>query len=546
MEAKGMTNRSLIAQIRWTSSLAKSQRLQLLLFFCMELCTIILSLLFVYWSKKAVDLVMDKGSLHWKFTLTLAIGSVICGLGVRLCSDWLNEKTRIKMLIELQDRVIKSQMMVVWKYVKKWTTGDIQVRIHTDCNEVIQMIGYSALSCILTVIRLFASFGFLWLMDPMLAWIILSVSPLFLFSKLYFRRLRTLNTQQKQAESTLGHVIQENIRFRTSIRALGLHAVRWNKVQESQQMIYRLKLRLLNFSAVSQALLKIAINAGFLITFVWGVYRLRTGEISFGTMTAFLQLVGRIQSPIISLMSFVPLFIRFRAAADRVQELLEVEVEEETIPEYIPEPKCVAVKNIAFKYENQLIINDLSLQVNVGSPVAVIGTSGKGKTTLIRLLLALLKPDKGDIRIQTVDEEYLLSSRHRINIAYVPQGDKLFSTTIRENLTASREEITAVQIRKALYLACAEFVYDLPDGLDTVIGESGYGLSEGQAQRIAIARAMISDCSIWLFDEITSALDSGTAQELFNRLTGAGKDKIIVFVTHDLLLAQQCSKQIYI
>lgn len=541
-----MVNGGVIGHMRWAWSFAKPQRLQLLLFFCLEICVIILSLVFVYWSKRAVDLVMDKNTTTWKLALILVISSVLLGLSAKIYSEWLNEKIRMKMLIRLQNKVIKSQMTIIWKYIKRWNTGDIQVRIHTDCNEIIQMIAYSSLAFILTLIRLFASFGFLWLMDPMLAILILAISPLFLFSKLYFKRLRDLNSQQKKAESDLGHVVQENIRFRTSIQALGLYDFRWNKVQQSQQMIHRLKLRLLNFSAFSQAILKIAVNAGFLITFVWGVYRLRTGEISFGTMTAFLQLVGRIQSPIISLMSFVPLFIRFRIASDRVRELLDSEVEEEAIPEYLSDVKSIQVENLKFKYDDQLIISDLFLRVNVGDAVAVIGTSGKGKTTLIRLLLALIKPDEGEIRIHTTQDNYLLTNRHRANIAYVPQGDKLFSTTIRENLTGGHDEVTAVQIHRALYLSCAEFVYDLPDGLDTIIGESGYGLSEGQAQRIAIARAMMAEHSIWLFDEITSALDTSTAQELFNRLTEAGKDKIIVFVTHDLVLARQCNQQIYI
>ncbi|MGJ1387091.1 ABC transporter ATP-binding protein [Sphingobacterium spiritivorum] len=546
MENQIMVNNGVISQMRWALSFAKPQRLQLLLFFCLEVCVIILSLVFVYWSKRAVDLVMDKNTTTWQMALVLVAGSVLLGLSTKIYSEWLNEKIRVKMLIRLQNKVIKSQMTVVWKYIKRWSTGDIQVRIHTDCNEIVQMIGYSSLVFILTLIRLFASFGFLWLMDPMLAILILAISPLFLFSKLYFKRLRSLNSQQKHAESTLGHVVQENIRFRTSIQALGLYTFRSNKVEQSQQTIYRLKLRLLNFSAFSQAILKIAVNAGFLITFVWGVYRLRTGEISFGTMTAFLQLVGRIQSPIISLMGFVPLFIRFRTASDRIQELLDAEVEEASTPEYIPHVKSIQVENLKFKYDDQLIISDLFLKIDVGDPVAVIGTSGKGKTTLIRLLLALIKPDEGEIRIYTAQDNYLLTNRHRVNVAYVPQGDKLFSTTIRENLTGGHDDVTAAQIHSALYLSCAEFVYDLPDGLDTIIGESGYGLSEGQAQRIAIARAMIAEHSIWLFDEITSALDASTAQELFKRLTEAGKDKIIVFVTHDLVLARQCHQQIYI
>lgn len=281
------------------------------------------------------------------------------------------------------------------------------------------------------------------------------------------------------------------------------------------------------------------------MTFGWGVYRLHANEISFGTMTAFLQLVGRIQAPILLMMGFVPLFIRFRTAVDRVQELEQVEVEQEIEQEYITEPQNIEINQLNFRYDDKLVIKDLSAKFITGQPVAIIGSSGKGKTTLIRLLLALIKPDKGEIYINTSTEHLVLSNKYRINIAYVPQ-DKLFSGSIKENLQLGEQEVSDSKLREVLYLACAEFVYDLPDGLDTIVGESGYGLSEGQAQRIAVARALMRECNIWLFDEVTSALDPDTGEKLIQRLLEAGKNKILVFVTHDMKLAGKCEQTIYI
>lgn len=450
------------------------------------------------------------------------------------------------MMISLQNTLIKSQMLSTWKVGKHWHTGDVQVRINSDCQEIVQMVGFSSVSFILTTIRLLASFGFLWLMDPMLAILIVAISPLFLFSKIYFKKLRILNRDLKTAESKFGNVVQENLRFRMSIRALGVQFARWQKVEKSQGDIYNLKVRLLNFSTVSQGIMKLTINAGFLLTFGWGVYRLHASEISFGTMTAFLQLVGRIQAPILLMMGFVPLFIRFRTAVDRVQELQLVEVEEEVEQEYIAAPQNIEISQLSFRYDDKLVIKDLSAKFIAGRPAAVIGSSGKGKTTLIRLLLALIKPDKGEIFINTSAEHLSLSNKHRINIAYVPQGDKLFSGSIKENLQLGEQEVSDNKLREVLYLACAEFVYDLPDGLDTIVGESGYGLSEGQAQRIAVARALMRDCNIWLFDEVTSALDPDTGEKLIERLLEAGKNKILVFVTHDMRLAGKCQQTIYI
>lgn len=516
------------------------------MYFILELAAIAFSLLFVFWSKKAVDFAVGGSTSDLQKALILSVCSVIIALLMRSYSGWLNEKTRMKMMISLQNTLIKSQMLSTWKVGKHWHTGDVQVRINSDCQEIVQMVGFSSVSFILTTIRLLASFGFLWLMDPMLAILIVAISPLFLFSKIYFKKLRTLNRDLKTAESKFGNVVQENLRFRMSIRALGVQFARWQKVEKSQGDIYNLKVRLLNFSTVSQGIMKLTINAGFLLTFGWGVYRLHASEISFGTMTAFLQLVGRIQAPILLMMGFVPLFIRFRTAVDRVQELQLVEVEEEVEQEYITAPQNIEISQLSFRYDDKLVIKDLSAKFIAGRPAAVIGSSGKGKTTLIRLLLALIKPDKGEIFINTSTEHLSLSNKHRINIAYVPQGDKLFSGSIKENLQLGEQEVSDNKLREVLYLACAEFVYDLPDGLDTIVGESGYGLSEGQAQRIAVARALMRDCNIWLFDEVTSALDPDTGEKLIERLLEAGKNKILVFVTHDMRLAGKCQQTIYI
>src|SRR5690606_10678307 len=198
-------------------------------------------------------------------------------------------------------RLINTQMLSTWKFIKKWHSGDIQLRINADSNEVVQMIGNTFIVFILTFVRLLASFFVLWSMDPMLAFIILAISPLLVFSKLYFKRLRSLNANLKKMESYFSQVVQENLRFRMSIRALGMQSTRWNKVVESQKDIYDLRSNLLNFSILSQGILKASVNFGFLLTFVWGIYKLLENEISFGMMTAFLQLVGRIQSPVLGM-----------------------------------------------------------------------------------------------------------------------------------------------------------------------------------------------------------------------------------------------------
>lgn len=536
---------SLAYQMRWAWNLTKGYRLQLLTVLLLELAGIALMLLFVYGSKLSVDIAMGEANGNLSSTLAWTVGSVLAGVVLRLVSNKLSESIRVRMTIKLQSDLIEGQMLTTWKFVKDWHTGDLVQRIQADGAEVVGMLSQSGIYFFVTAVQLLASFGFLWTMDPMLAFMIVAISPLFLFSKLYFRKMRRLNKEVKNAESNFAKVMQENLKFRVLVRALGLTPMRSQKLNQSQEDIYELKMSQLNFSTLTQGIIKITINGGYLLTFIWGVFRLQAGQISFGTMTAFLQLVGRIQTPILQLVGFFPLFIRFRTSVDRLLDLVNNDKEHINASEYFSNPTKIQLENVYFRYDDNTIINNLNAEIEYGKPTAIIGSSGKGKTTLIRLFLALIKPEKGHIWIENNNKKIGLSIEHRANFAYVPQGNTLFSGTIRENLTINKEIATEDRMNYALQLACAEFVYELPEGLDTLVGESGYGLSEGQGQRIAIARAMMQETSIWLFDEVTSALDKETADRLVERLMHAGQNKLILFVTHDLHLSNKCSQTIF-
>lgn len=541
-----MNNNSLKQHARWAWSISESYRGRLLLYFVLELICIGLSLLFVYLSKKAVDVATSAGELPLKWLLIGIIGSITLNVAIKGYSGRLMERIKLMMTLELQRHMLDAQMLSVWRLIKNWHTGDIQIRIQTDCEEVANTIASTVLSFLLTIIQLLASVGFLWYMDPMLALMILAISPLFVFSKIYFRKMRKLSREVKEEESNFSKVLQENLRFRLLIRAMGIFPKRRAKLTETQQQLFMLKMRQINFSTYTQGAMKVAMNAGYLVAFIWGVYRLQSGQITFGTMTAFLQLVARIQSPILALIGYIPGFVRFRVSADRLLELQEGEIEPQVAQQRLNGTEELRISDLSFRYEDKWVLQQLNLSLKTGESTAIIGPSGKGKTTLIRLLLALLKAEKGDITLVDKDGERALEAKHRINFAYIPQGNSLFSGTIRENLMLHVKDDGPMGIDKALWLACAEFVYDFPDGVDTLVGESGMGLSEGQAQRIAIARALMHDGDIWLFDEVTSALDRTTSDTLTQRLLEYGKHKICLFVTHDLNLADKCQHRIYL
>ncbi|PVH25823.1 ABC transporter ATP-binding protein [Sphingobacterium corticibacter] len=533
-------------QYEWVRSFTQRYRVRLSLYFLLELVGVALSLLFVYWSKIAIDRATADFEKEILPILVLIIVAALGGVIIRTISSWIDENTRLKMTIQLQNLLTKEQMLSSWNSIKKRQTGDLMMRLQEDNRDVVQMIGSAGISFFVTILKLLASLYFLWSMDPILAAMILIITPLFLFSKLYFKKMRKLNQEAKAADSAVGNIIQENLRFRMIIQALGLLPHRDDKLRNEQARLLQLKMRQINFNLISNTTVRITMNIGYLIAFIWGVYRLNQHEISFGTMTAFLQLVGRIQNPILSGAAFVPSLVRFRVSLDRILELFEDKKEIKPKPVKLESIEKIRFENVSFKYEETNVINNLSFEVCVGKPLAILGSSGRGKTTLLRLLLALCTPDSGKISLEDgINTVHLLDEKHRENFAFVPQGNSLFTGTIRENIVGSLL-VSTEKIESALELSSANFVHDLPQGIHTFIGESGYGLSEGQAQRIAIARAIIRDTPVWLFDEPTSALDEETSARLIKQLLYEGKNKILIFVTHDLKLAEYCDTSVYL
>ena len=269
---------------------------------------------------------------------------------------------------------------------------------------------------------------------------------------------------------------------------------------------------------------------GYFSVYLWGAYSIYSNNFSFGNLTAMLQLFSSIQSPILGLVSSFPQLINALAAIDRLSEIENLTSENYTHKLLDTNSKCnITIKDVSYGYKkDKLILKNISLNIKAGETIALIGPSGCGKTTLIRLILSLIHPNKGSIKIN--NEE--LSTNHRNLIAYVPQGITLFSGTIRENLTFSNYSISDIEIFNALKAACAyKFVNSLDNKLDTIIGERGIGLSEGQAQRLCIARALLKNASILILDESTSALDAESeisVLESIKKLT----DKTIILITH--------------
>ena len=285
--------------------------------------------------------------------------------------------------------------------------------------------------------------------------------------------------------------------------------------------------------------------AGYIFSFSWGVINLQAGVITYGALIAFVQLVGQIQRPVRTLTHFIPVFITAFTATERLMQLDEIPSEYEIPPRLLPHPVGIRLSHLHYTYADggRQILRDVNHTFAPGSISAIMGETGAGKTTLIRLLLSVLSPTQGAITLYNKQgDEVPVGIDTRLNFAYVPQGNTLISGTIRDNLLLGNPEATEQEMKTALSTAACDFVWLREDGLDTRCGEVGDGFSEGQAQRISIARALLTRAPIYLFDEATSALDLHTEREVVRRIVEQRGEATLIFVTHRQEVLKYCTE----
>lgn len=508
---------------------------------------VVMSLVNVAVSKWIVDVATGAQQGNIYVVAGIVVGSFALGLAARLISPWIFGKINMRISISMQNSLSDALMMTSWKGAGRWHTGDLLTRIGSDASEVLRMgIGIIP-NLLVTSLQLIGSFIYLWILDKRLAWFILVATPLVLLSKVYFRKVRELSRRQKEMSSEMGTVMQENLSKRTLVRSLGATEYRKKKLHDTQEKVFQLGMEQIKFSTFTQGVMGVTFGGAYIVAFLWGIFQLYDKEITFGTMTAFLQLVGQVQGPFLSLIAIPPSLVRGWTSVERLMALFE-DVEPDEHPELIDRPLTLKFSEVSFGYEDgQKVLDGFSATFLPGHPTAIAGQTGAGKTTIIRLMLALIYPEEGSITLTADDgKSYPVTPDMRINFEYVPQGNTLLSGSIRENLLLGMPGADEETLRKVISLACADFVYELADGLDTKIGENGYGLSEGQAQRIAIARALLRPGHVWLFDEASSALDTETTKKVLDNLLEWGKENTLIFVTHDPRVMDRCEQVINI
>ncbi len=522
----------------------KGNRTQAMINAIIGLLGVMVSLTVVWGMQHAID--VSSHVISGSIVMAVVVLGILffADFGLHVASIWVRNLLGIKAQNRMQQHLLDRMLRSEWKGRDSYHSGDVLNRLEFDVTNVVTFLTETIPNSLSTLTLFIGAFTYLALMDWRLAIVIIAMVPFFiLLSRVYVRQMRRLVKDVRTSDSKVQSVLQESIQHRVLIKTLESDDFIVNRLETTQNKLRKKVVKKTKFSIFSSTVLQFGFVLGYLIAFAWAAFRLSAGTLTFGGMTAFLQLVNKIQSPARQLTQLVPAFVSVFTAAERLMELEEVPLEKQGDAIELEAPCGIKLNNISYQYfdADTPVIKDLSFDFHPGSCTAVLGETGSGKTTLIRILLALLKPTSGSVEIYGREERMELNPLMRTNFVYVPQGNTLMSGTIRENLKMGKENATEEEMNKALKKSCAAFVLNLPNGLDTVCSEQGGGLSEGQAQRIAIARSLLRDKSIMIFDEATSALDPETEKQLLKNIL-AHHDKTVIFITHRPAVVEYCNQ----
>ena len=534
--------------MKWLWRAWRGNQLQAVLNASLGLLSVVVSLAQVWAIQHAIDVASHtaEGSLYWAVAYMGLL--ILANFAISISSIWVRNILGIRAQNRMQQRMLDRILRSEWRGKERMHSGDVINRLEGDVGNVVSFLTETLPGALSTLAMFIGAFVYLFSMDKWLAVIIIVMLPLFLaVSKIYVNQMRHFTRQVRDSDSKVQSVLQETVQNRMLIKTLESDTMMVDRLENTQSELRQNVVKRTMFSVFSNLILNFGFALGYLVAFLWSALRMSAGTLTFGGMTAFLQLVNRIQGPARGLTKLVPAFVSVFTAAERLMELEEDPMEEQGEPIELEGPCGVQLEAVSYEYEptDGKVIDNLSFDFYPGSCTAILGETGAGKTTLVRLILALLRPQSGEVSIYNEKMKKTLSPRMRCNFVYVPQGNTLMSGTIRENLRLGKLNATDEEMKEVLMQACAGFVFDLPKGLDTSCAESGGGLSEGQAQRIAIARALLRNRGIMLFDEATSALDPDTERQLLQNILQK-RDKTIIFITHRPAVVDYCDQTLKI
>ena len=542
MKNKLLKNRIERNHIRWLLSQFRPHRLQIIGLLLLQCVLSLLGALSVVVNKYLVDRATEGQNLGFGIGIMLLATAltILINLFVQMWMITFNEKCCFSIRTAVYQKLLRTRMQAL----RKFHSEDVLTRLTSDVEMVTGGILHILINGVGTFVKLISAFLLLYYYDAGLALAVLLIAPIGVGTFLLLSgKMRRVQENFQKSEAAYRVFLQESLKNMEVVKAFSGEEESEKKLEilRDERMRWTVKMRRLQ--TVTRAVIHVTFTLGTTLAFLAGVVQIAEGQITYGTMTAFLALVGQVQTPVLSLGEMARRFITVLASVPRIMEIEGLEKDERAEKAVPSGPVTLKGENLSFAYDNEEIFRDFSFTVAPGEKVAVTGQSGAGKTTLIKLLLGFAVPQKGSLTIG----EMPVSAATRQYFSYVPQGNTLFKGTIRENLLMADTEAGDKEMWAALEMACAkDFVEKLPQGLDTPIGEKATGISEGQAQRIAIARAMLRKAPIMIFDEATSALDEDTEAQILRNICGQEKDTAYIIITHRQKALEYCEKRVEI
>lgn len=501
-------------------------------------------------SKNLIDtvtLTRDKNSLLnaiiW--IISLLIGQII----THAVFSWINSLIYARTINEVREDLFKSILAAKWEKLSKYHSGEILNRLEGDVNNISNGITTFIPNLITGSVQFIAIFAVIFYFDKTMALISLLSAPILIVSarflmltmKKYNRKMREVNGEIL----SFNEEVFQNIQF---VKAFSLSKEYYKNLGTLLGSYRKVRLAHDKFSILITSLLSFI---GIIVSYAcygWGVYQLWNEVISYGVMIMFLQLATMLRSSFSSLVGLVPTCVSCATSAGRIMEIVNLEAEcgensaeaEEILKASKNEKIYLNVENLTFKYSDasDTVLKNVNINIKSGETIALVGPSGGGKTTMLRLLLGLLQADDGGIYVyseNTPNRKVLISDSTRMLCTYVAQENNIFSGTVASNLRIVNQQATDEEIIEALKMADAwDFVSNLPNGIETVLGERAVNLSEGQRQRIAIARSLLRDAPILIMDEATSALDPETEKRVLKNIMTNNPRRICIMTTHRL------------
>lgn len=531
----------------WLCAAGRHYRIQMILNVLVGISHVAFGLLTVWFSKELIDSA-TAGAFSLRYAALLALVmllDVACVYAIRWIRAMLGVRSENGLRLSLYNRLLRSD----YRRLLAEHSGSLTSRLTTDVSTVSRFLSEQVPQLITALLQFAGAFVFLAVMEWRLAVVIVVVTPaMLLVAQFYIRKMRKFSHELRDQEAGIQSFVQETVQHSLLVKALNRVPFVSDNLAQKQADYQAVVKRNTRYSSLAQLLVNLSFVSGYLIAFFWGAYRLSLGVIGFGALMAFVQLVGQIQGPIRTLTNYVTIFVQTFTATDRllalettapapsqssiINQKSPIKNQKSSITNQKSPIKnlqsSIFINNLSFAYRpEQPILSHFSVTIPAGSRTAIVGKTGIGKTTLISLLLGLLKPDEGTISMALDGEPTPTDCRY---FAYVPQGNTLMSGTIRDNLRYGNPDASDAEMLQALEMADAQFVTENEKGLDMSCGERGTGLSEGQAQRVSIARALLVPAPVLLLDEAFSALDNPTALGIMERLSQQGRT--ILYITH--------------